>query len=90
MTAASLDTLSLWSQIDQTEQRLLNRRRLIKRKNIELRNRVHDQLTSPAVLVSAASLGFLLGESTQDYVSDPEHPWLRLLVRSMPWMYSLL
>jgi hypothetical protein len=90
MTAVSLDTMSLSAQIDQTEQRLLNRRRLVNRQNAELRSRVHDQITSPAVLVSAASLGFLLGESTQDYVSDPDHPWMRMLVRSMPWMYSLL
>lgn len=90
MTAVSLDTMSLSAKIDKTEQRLLNRRRLVNRQNVELRNRVHDQMTSPAVLVSAASLGFLLGEITQDYVSDPDHPRLRMLVRSLPWMYSLL
>jgi hypothetical protein len=80
--------VSLSARIDDTEKRLLERRRSIGAHGTQLRHRIHDQMSSPAVLASAAGVGFLIGESTRD--TGSEKSWLQIAVGSMPWMYSLL
>ena len=78
---------SLATRIDDAERRLLERKRSIGVHGTKLGHRIHDRLTSPALLGSAAGLGFLLGHRTGG--SDSGRSWLRMAVSSMPWMRTL-
>jgi len=78
---------SLATRIDDAERRLLERKRSIGAHGTKLGHRIHDRLTSPALLGSAAGLGFLLGHRTGG--SDSGRAWLRIAVSSMPWMRTL-
>lgn len=90
MKTMALPMESLSARVQNAESRLLERRRLLGEHGVMLRHRVHQKMTSPAVLGSAASFGFFLGESTRDLNSNPNNLWIRLAVGSMPWLRSLL
>ncbi|MCG5502088.1 hypothetical protein [Ectothiorhodospira lacustris] len=80
---------SLAARIKDAERHLLERRRSVGVHGNMLGRRIHERITSPAVLSSAVGLGFLLGSRrTQDPESD--HSWLRMAVGSVPWMNPLL
>ena len=78
---------SLATRIDDAERRVLARRRSIGVQGTKLGHRIHDRLTSPALLGSAAGLGFLLGHRSGG--SDSGRSSLRMAVSSMPWMRTL-
>ncbi len=78
---------SLAARIDEAERHLLERQRSVGAQGSMLRHRIHERMTSPALLGSAVGLGFLLGIRTRDPGSD--HSWLRLAVSSMPWTHTL-
>jgi len=63
---------SLTGQIDEAERRLQNRRRLVRFRSAALNRKLHRWATDPGVLLSAGSIGFLIGELTQGHMPKPQ------------------
>lgn len=78
---------TLATRINDAEQHLLERRQSIAAHGTMLGDSIHARLTSPALLGSAAGLGFLLGHRSGG--SDSGRSWLRIALTSMPWMSSM-
>ena len=87
MTRNAPPSESLAARIDDAERRVRARRRSVGAQGTKLRHRIHERLTSPALLGSAAGLGFLLGHRSGG--SDSGRSWLRIAVGSMPWVSSM-
>lgn len=79
---------SLATRIDNAEQRLLERRQAVGAHGSRLSQGIHERITSPAVLGSAVGVGFLLGYRSKPG-PDSDHPWLRIVASSAPWMHTL-
>ena len=87
MTRNAPPSESLAARIDDAERQLLARQRSVGVQGTMLRHRIHERLTSPALLGSAVGLGFLLGQRKGG--SDSGRSWLRIAVTSMPWVSSM-
>ena len=64
---------SLAEQIAETERRLLNRQQLIGLRRSLLNQHVRQKITSPAALLVAGGVGFIIGDLTRGcllYTSD--------------------
>lgn len=86
--AADPKSASLAGRIDDAEQRLHEHRRSAGMHGRRLSQGIHERITSPAVLGSAVGVGSMLGyRRTQG--SDSDHPWLRIVASSAPWMHTL-
>lgn len=59
------DRRSLAEKIADTENRILERRRLLVARRTFVAQRIRDQVTSPAVLLLAGGVGFIVGELTR-------------------------
>lgn len=59
------ESRSLAEQIADTEQRILERRRLIDKRRVFLTQHIRQRATSPATLLLAGGLGFIVGELTR-------------------------
>lgn len=88
MTCNAPPSKSLAARIDDAERRRLERQRSVGVHSAMLGHRIHEWMTSPALLGSAVGLGFLLGYRTEG--PSDHHSWLRMAVSSMPLMHSLL
>jgi hypothetical protein len=87
MTLNAPPSESLGARINDAERDLLARQRSVVAHGTMLRNGIHEQLTSPALLGAAVGLGFLLGNRTKDPSSRTL--WLRMTASAMPWMHTL-
>jgi H+/Cl- antiporter ClcA len=87
MTRNAPPSESLAARIDDAERRLRVRQRSVGMHGTMLRRRIHERMTSPALLGSAVGLGFLLGNRTRGPGSGPS--WLRTAVSSIAWMHTL-
>jgi hypothetical protein len=87
MTRHASPSESLAARIDDAERHLLERRRSVRLQGTMLGHRIQERMTSPALLGSAAALGFLLGYRTGG--PDSGHSWLRIALSSMPWVSSM-
>jgi hypothetical protein len=85
MTRNAPASESLAARSNDAERHLLERQRSVGVHGTMLGHRIHERLSSPALLGSAAGLGFLLGNCTRGPVSG--HSWLRMAVSSMPWSH---
>lgn len=70
----SPDSPSLAGQIDEAEQRLRNRRLLVRVRGTALNRKLRQWMTDPGVLLSAGGIGFLIGELTQRQTPKPQNP----------------
>ncbi|MBK7543722.1 MAG: hypothetical protein IPP10_18500 [Candidatus Competibacteraceae bacterium] len=59
------DRRSLAEKIADTENRILERRRLLVARRTFVAQRVREQVTSPAILLLAGGVGFIVGELTR-------------------------
>jgi hypothetical protein len=87
MTRHAAPSESLATRINDAERHLLERQRSVRVQGRMLGHRIHERLTSPALLGSAVGLGFLLGNRTRGPGSD--HSWLRMAMSAMPLMHTL-
>lgn len=87
MTRNAPSSESLATRINAAERHLLARQRSVRVQGARLGHRIRERLTSPALLGSAAGLGFLLGTRTGGSGSGPS--WLRVAMSAMPWMPTL-
>lgn len=94
---AKPDHRSLASQIADTEQRILERRRTVSTRQVYLEQRIRYQLTSPTVLLLAGGIGFVVGEllrgeppSTDDPTAAPApSPLVRARDHLVEWARPL-
>jgi hypothetical protein len=61
---------SLNVQIEDVQQRLLNRQRIIDSRTTILASKIKQQMMTPATLLLAGGIGFILGELTKKCRSD--------------------
>ena len=90
-------SISLSAQINKAKHQLQNQQQLVRVRGAALGQTLHQQITNPALLFLAGSIGFLMGELTQhqahqarnaNYV-DSVYPFFKTMLNIIKLMTSI-
>ena len=93
--ASSVSSLS--TQINKAKHQLQNQQNLVRVRGAALGQTLHQQITNPALLFLAGSIGFLMGELTQHQAHQPRgagsvnsvYPFFKTMLNIIKLMTSI-